>query len=148
MKNRDNVRTTSDRISVHKTSARIKSEKGPKFNKISTKGLDKINSNNSMSLFAFIILVLFIISYSHFVRTGQLFNFSFKSLIDYLSGMPDITFTLSKVDLTIYADWGFFNFLRDFINIFSGLTEFSFQFSGMIGQAFIVIGYLVGLLFL
>lgn len=115
--------------------------------------MDNDNSKGNFSgiytsLFAFIVLFLFIIVFSYYIRTGQLIDFSFKSLVDYLSGMPDITFTLSKIDLTIYSDWGFFNFLRDFINIFSGLTEFSLQFSGMIGQVFVVIGFIVGLIFI
>ena len=95
-----------------------------------------------------IVLVLFAIVFSHYIRTGTFINFSFKSLIDYLSGMPDVSVAFATIDLTITADWGAFNFLRSFINAISGGFEVMWTMSGMIIQAFVVIGYLLGLFFI
>lgn len=109
--------------------------------KISPKGV-------SGSLFAFIVLILFTIAFSHYIRTGTFINFSFKSLIDYFAGMPDVSISFAQIDLTIYSDWGLFNFLRSFLNFFTGGFELMITITGFISQGFVVIGYLVGLLFI
>lgn len=112
---------------------------------------DKYSINSSTmksSLFAMIALVLFAIVFSHYIRTGSFINFSFKSLIDYLAGMPDVSLAFSTIDLSINSDWGVFNFLVPIINTLTSFIEVTWTMSGMIIQAFIVIGYLLGLFFI
>lgn len=108
-------------------------------------------SNNHIrrnSIFLIIIITILVVCYSYFIRYGTHLDFSFKALLDYASGMPDVAFTLSKVSLQIGGSWGVFDCFRIFINSISGVLEFSIVVIGLIGQAFVVIAYGVGLLFI
>lgn len=54
---------------------------------------------------------------------------TFKSLLDFISDVPQVNMNDFMVfdDLRITADWGVFNFLRTFINLFTlplGITVF------------------------
>lgn len=100
------------------------------------------------SLFAMIVLILFVIVFSHYIRTGTFINFSFKSLIDYLADMPDVSVYFSTIDLSITADWGVFNFFRSFLNFFVDSFEILVTISGMAIQALVIIFYMVGLFFI
>lgn len=100
------------------------------------------------SLFAFIVLILFTIAFSHYIRTGTFIDFSFKSLIDYFAGMPDVSISFATFNLEIYADLGVFNFVKSLWNPIACIMEFGITLSGMGIQMFVVLGYLVGLFFL
>ena len=100
------------------------------------------------NIFFVIFMVLFVITFSHYIRTGVFIDFTFKSLIEYLSGMPDIVFSMSKVSLSIGGNWGWFDSFRLFLNGITGVFEFALMIISMCGQSLVVVGYLVGLLFI
>lgn len=100
------------------------------------------------SIFGIFVLLLFIIAFSHYVRTGTFVDFSFKSLIDYLSTMPDISMSFYKIDLKITSDWYFFNFFRDFLNLFTPILQVFWTIGAMFWQAIIVVFWFLGLFFI
>ena len=57
----------------------------------------------------------------------------FSSFLESLSQSPTVDITLSMTDLTIVGDWGLFDFLRNFINLFTGVISLlSFFATGLI----------------
>ncbi len=71
-----------------------------------------------------ILLVYELISYA----TGRLTSITFDGFLSVLENAPVFPVELlSQLDFTITLDWGVFNFLRDFINLFAPvLTVLSF----------------------
>lgn len=105
-------------------------------------------SHNHINLFGFLIIILVIISLAHFLRTGNLSDITFKGFIEFLSNAPSFDISWSMVDLTIYGDWGIFNFLREFFNWFTDIWEVCITLFGMIIESIEFIFYFVrGLLF-
>ncbi len=99
-------------------------------------------------LLSVFIIVLFIISFSNYIRTGQFVEFSFNSLLDFLSNFPQVDFNRFVFDLTIYSDWSVFNFLRDFINFFTDFLELLIMFTGWLWQLIKSFFYCVRVLFI
>lgn len=102
----------------------------------------------AVGIFGIIILILFVVAFSHYIRTGTFIDFSFKSMIDYLATMPDVSLQFMQIDLTAYGDWGLFNFAKSIWNFIAPLFEFSITITGMITQSFVVIWFLVTMLFI
>lgn len=65
---------------------------------------------------AIIIAILFLANYIRLTANNGFLTF--KALIEKCSQFSSIGMT-SLIDLTITADWWIFNFLRDFINMFT-----------------------------
>lgn len=106
------------------------------------------SSFKGIGIFGLIFCFIFVIAFANYLKTGQFSNISFKSFIEFLSSAPNIDISWSLVDLTIYAEWGIFNFLRDFFNWFTNMFEVLISLFGMIVQALAFIFHLVkGLLF-
>lgn len=108
----------------------------------------KSKSTGSISIFGLIFVIIFVIAFVNYLRTGQISNVTFKGFIEFLANAPQIDVSWSLVDLTIYGDWGAFNFLRIFFNWFTDMFEVMISFFGMIIQSLGYIFYFVkGLLF-
>ena len=67
---------------------------------------------------AIIIAILFLANYIRLTANNGFLTF--EALIERCSQFSSIGMT-TLIDLTITADWSIFNFLRDFINIFTSL---------------------------
>lgn len=74
-----------------------------------------------------IFVTLFIVNYIRLSATNGGF-FTFESLITQLSNV--YAFPIPNLsNLTITADWGLFNFIKSFINLFTSLLNFAVFFS-------------------
>lgn len=79
-------------------------------------------ANLVINVLAIIIALLFI---ANFIRLANSSGFlTFESFIQQCSTFSQFPLT-NFIDLRIVADWGFFNFFRDFLNIFSVLLSVS-----------------------
>jgi len=97
---------------------------------------------------SFLILLLMFIVVGNYLRTGMPYDLTFKSFIEYLSNAPSFDISWSMVDLTIYGDWGLFNFLKDIFNWFTDIWEVCITLFGMIIETIEFIFYFAkGLLF-
>lgn len=94
----------------------------------------------------FIISILFVV-FSSYLRTGNIESFTFKSLIDVFSNVPLIDVGWSEIDLTVYADWGPFNFLKSIWNPLASIWEFCVSIIGMLWQGLNFMFYFVRSLF-
>lgn len=137
-----NTSFTNSNVDIHKDYSKIYADKKAKQSLTyhTSKPMFK-------SIFVYIVLVLFVIAYSHYIRTGTFIDFSFKSLIDRLADMPDVSISFTNIDLTINGDWGVVDFLRDFLNYFTSCFEVILTLTGFVVQGFIVIFFLVSLFF-
>ena len=108
----------------------------------------KIGINGSVGIFGIIILILFVVAFSHYIRTGTFIDFSFKFMIDYLAAMPDVSLQFMQVDLTASGDWGIFNFAKYIWNFVALICEFGITLSGLGIQALVVIWFLVTMFFI
>ena len=102
----------------------------------------------SFGIFKLFIVVLVIISFSYFIRNGSTINFSFQSLLNRLADCPDVSLSFAQFDMTIYGDWGPFDVIRGFLNMFAESFEIMITFTGFLFQMFVVLFYLLGLLFI
>lgn len=119
----------------------------------SSNSINKSSSNTNYkglgsSIFGVIVLILFIVAFSHYIRTGTFINFSFKSMIDYLATMPDVSLQFMQVDLSAYGDWGIFNFAKYIWNFIAQIFEFGITITGLSLQALVVIFFLVSMFFI
>ena len=101
-----------------------------------------------IGIFSFIILVLLLIVFSSYVRTGTLTSFSFKSLLDIFSGVPTVNLSFARPDLTIYYDWGAFNFLRSYINLLTLIPELILTIGSLLWEGITYIFFFAGLFFI
>lgn len=105
-------------------------------------------SNRSfVGIFGVIFLVIFIIVFGNFVVASNHYTFTFKGLLDYLANIPKVDTSWVYVDLTIYTDWGIWNFLRDFFNGFISIIEFWFFLTGCLYQLLNILFYFISNLF-
>lgn len=122
---------------VNKTQSKKKSNWKPKPSDLQVGGL--------LSFLAILLMFVFV---GNYLRTGMPFELSFKGFIEFLSNAPSFDISWSMVDLTIYGDWGIFNFLREFFNWFTDIWEVCITLFGMIIESIEFIFYFVkGLLF-
>ena len=100
------------------------------------------------SIFAIILVLLIIVSLAQFLRTGTAGNMGFSGFINFLSNAPSFDINWSIIDLTIYSDWGIFEFLRIFINWFTAIFEVLVFIFGMLVETIEYLFYFIrGLLF-
>lgn len=71
---------------------------------------------------------------------------TFSGFLEYVSNCPNIT-SRAWLDYTIYADWGVFNFLRDFLNIFTSLFSVLLYVFANLVQIVLYVGYFVSFIF-
>lgn len=103
---------------------------------------------DSKTVFTIIVLILFIYAYVSYIRSGSIVTITFKSLLDYLTTVPNLTPSFYLVDFTIAGSWGNFNFLRDFLNIFASFFGVTFAVFGFLIQGFIFIFWCVRFFFI
>lgn len=120
--------------SAHGGAVVVKSSKQPKrklsssYN-FSPKKEKKSNLNWSTTLgfvgsgFSIVITVLFIVVVfrTFLIPTSPIY--SFESLMNVLTNSPRVVIPTKHIDLTISGDWGLFDFIRDFLNIFTNFFE-------------------------
>lgn len=114
---------------------------------INRSAMDKSSSSTSVNPFAFILLALLFVNIPRFIA-GDFVPFSFTSLFESLNTVPVIDLSwISNTFQEITADWGAFNFLRDFFNLFVDmLRSVAFIGSGMV-QIIIFAVWLVPVIF-
>ncbi|MBE5735420.1 MAG: hypothetical protein E7361_03135 [Clostridiales bacterium] len=83
-----------------------------------------INSNTTLSKMILRILLitacmLLIINFARSLFAGN--DLSFSSFLEWLGNVDSAYFDVGITDFTIYGNWGVFDFLRGFLNIFTGL---------------------------
>lgn len=74
-------------------------------------------------------------------------DLSFTGMLNYFSSVPSMQF-VNIADFTIVADWGIFNFLKNFLNLFAYLFGFSIWFSQNIYNLILWLFYMVRYLLL
>ena len=102
---------------------------------------------SSTSIFTLVMLILFIYAYVYYVRTGTISTISFKSLLEYFTTVPDITSSFYLSNFSIGGDWGIFDFLRSFLNIFANFFSVSFSVFGFLIQGLVFIFWCVRFFF-
>lgn len=108
------------------------------------------NNNVSKSevvsnVFVILFAILFIISLFRVMYNNELLTFT--GLLETLSDAPTITLP-AALDYTITADWGFFNFFRQFLNMFTSLFSVLVFVAAAIVQVVIYIYWILNYLFL
>lgn len=80
-----------------------------------------MNSKTSivLNVFGVIIFSLLIVNFLR-IMTGY-GSLTFESLLNYLQNAPSFDFYSIVSNYSITTDWGLFNFLRDFFNMFISL---------------------------
>lgn len=70
-----------------------------------------------VSVFAVLLCFMLIVSLVRKTASGDPLTFS--SLLNWLGNLRSFSLQVNISDFTIVADWGLFNFLRNFLNIFT-----------------------------
>lgn len=113
----------------------------------------KVNDNfnkssyiNTRTVFSIIIVILLSISLIRVLNSGD--SISFSSFLEMLRDSPSINmpFRIFK-DLTITADWGVFNFLRNFINVLGNITSVAVFISAGLANVLLYLVYFVRYIF-
>lgn len=73
--------------------------------------------------------------------------YTFESLLEVLQGTPNMLPWSNFIDLTIYADWGVFEFFRSFLNSITGIIEFLLWVTNLITYTLQFIGYYLSAFF-
>lgn len=112
-----------------------------------TRKLDSFNkADNFLSLVIVIFSILFIVSYVRSLFGAS--DLTFTSFLEFIQSVPQVSFSNTFIDMTILGDWGIFEFLRQFINIFTNiLSVLIFLFGGLV-QLIMYLVYLLRYLFL
>lgn len=92
----------------------------------------------------FLVAFCFLLVVSVFRVANGGYALTFQSFLDSIQNMPSITDFVANLDLTITADWGIFNFLRDFINVLGTLTTSAMYITGLLMQVIVSIGWVIG----
>lgn len=100
---------------------------------INRSAMDKNTSSTSVNPFAFILLALLFVNIPRFIA-GDFVPFSFTELFNSFNSVPVIDLGwVSNTFQAITTDWGVFNFLRDFFNLFVDmLSSVAFIGSGIV----------------
>ena len=113
------------------------------YSRSGTFGSSFCNSVRFILFFVIALLVLFII-YRIASNSSAL---TFTSFLDYLNNVSSSTIDLKFVIELIKDDWGFFNFLRNFINLSVSVINFAiYLVGGLINLVQFAIGFLSFLL--
>ena len=78
------------------------------------------------ALLGFFCFVLLVISFVY--KTNNSSYLTFRGFLDWLSSVNTTHFSVNVQDFTIVADWGIFNAIRDFLNIFGTMFGIIFFF--------------------
>lgn len=112
-----------------------------------TKKLDSYNkADNFLSIVIVIFTILFVVSYVRSLLGAS--DITFASFLEFIQSVPEVSFASTFIDLTIVGDWGIFEFLRNFLNIFTNIfSVLIFLFGGLV-QILLYAVYIVRYLFL
>lgn len=100
-----------------------------------------------IGIFGIVVFILISISLYTYFSTGSPSSISFSSFLDVLAKAPNVDISWSMVDLTIYSDWGVFNFVKYFLNAQALCFEFSLFIVGALWQGLNYIVYFFNVLF-
>lgn len=82
----------------------------------------KVRSNSLLMVFAIILCFILAINCIKGLSSNISNNtLSFESFLTYLSNAPAVVPNFSVSDFSITGDWGWFDFFRRFLNIFTGI---------------------------
>lgn len=98
-----------------------------------------------LGIFTAILLILSLIGSLRSGASG--YTFSFVGLLEYLSNAPKIVPQFSLVAFSIGGDWGLFDFLRHFFNLFGKIFGFGSWFCLLIWNAIQYIAYFFSFIF-
>lgn len=103
-------------------------------------------ADNFLSVVIVIFTILFIVSYVRsLVGAGEI---TFTSFLEFIQSVPEVSFASNFIDMTILGDWGVFEFLRQFLNIFTNLISVIVYLFGGLVQLLLYVVYIVRYLFL
>lgn len=94
------------------------------------------------SVLSFIIVIGLLVSLLASLAM-QDFNFSLSYFLQIVSSVPDVTGVFTFNDLTITGSWGIFDFLRNFLNLFTSVLSFLVLLVGNLVQVVVYIFYFV-----
>lgn len=112
--------------------------------------IDKVSYSKRFygNLFSLILLLLLMISMIRVLLESE-FSVSLGGFLEYLVNVPDVSLSwLRGIDLTIYADWGVFEFFRTFLNSLTGILEVALMLVGGIIQLLTYVAYIIAYIFL
>ena len=99
-----------------------------------------------LNLLLLLFALLLIFSMVRMLNNGS--PLTLTSFLDYIHSAPQVVANGGFVDLSIVGDWGIFNFLRDFLNIFTGLLSCLLYLGGMLVQTITYLVWFVKYLFI
>lgn len=100
-----------------------------------------------IGIFGIIIFILLSISLYSYLSDGNMSDLTLQSFLDILADAPSVDVSWSMVDLSITADWGTFNFLKEFFNLFISIIEFVLFIIGALWKGLNYILYIINSLF-
>lgn len=100
-----------------------------------------------VGIFRIVLFILLSVTLYDYLNTGIITNYSFSSLLNIFANAPKVDTSWAMIDLTIYADWGDFDFFRGFINMFSAVIEYSLFIVSALWQGLHYIVYFLTSLF-
>ena len=98
-----------------------------------------VDKSSRFSIFCLFVFLLFLYAYVSYIRTGQVITISFKSLVEWLSEVPDVSSSFVLTDVSIGGDWGLVDVLRNWLNFFISSFSVVVTVCGFIVQALILI---------
>lgn len=113
--------------SVKTETTHITTAKGTNIDKVTATSSNSVKINptghfkgSTLSVFKVLVCILILVSLWRLL--GGVSPVSFGSFLEYMSNAPVISMPFKFFnDLTIVSDWGLFNFIRDFINLNTGV---------------------------
>ena len=103
-------------------------------------------SNVSLVSSVLVVLISIVLIFNFARSLTQSGGLTFEAIFQYISATPTIPL-IPLNSLTITANWGIFNFVRDFINIFTGILTISTWFAINMMNALLFIFRFVTLMF-
>lgn len=99
-----------------------------------------VDKSSRFSIFCLFVFLLFVYAYVSYIRTGSVVTISFKSLIEWLAEVPDVSSSFVLSDVSIGGYWGvLLDPLRNWLNFFIGSFSVVVTICGFIVQALILI---------
>lgn len=103
------------------------------------------NLNLIFNVLLLIFVILFLISYIRFCFNAG--SVTFEGLLQFLNSCPQVDFNLALTAFTINGDWGLFEFLRNFFNIFGILIGFIVFLVGNLFNLFTFVFWFIKFIF-
>lgn len=117
----------------------FKPKESTKYSKDKTYKKMSVDKTSRFSIFCLFVFILFVYAYVSYIRTGSVVTISFKSLIEWLAEVPDVSSSFVLTDVSIGGDWGLFDVLRNWLNFFISSFSVVVTVCGFIVQALILI---------